>query len=198
MEAKSKKKEQIVQAARNLFWKYGMKRVSIEEICLEAGVSKMTFYKLFANKTALALFILEKHYADSMIEYRKIMGSKLSYPEKIARSIELKLQNARNLSQEFINELYKNGEPEIMDFMHKMVELSFDTFMADFRTFQEKGEIRRDVKPEFMLYMLNKMMDMTTDDNFIRLFDNPTDMISSISNFYFYGIMPVKERAIKK
>jgi len=198
MEAKSKKKEQIIQAARNLFWKYGMKRVSIEEICQEAAVSKMTFYKFFTNKTALALFILEKHYADAMIEYRRIMDSNLSYPEKIARSIELKLQNARNLSQEFINELYKNSEPEIMDFMHKMVKLSLDTFMTDFRTFQERGEIRRDVKPEFMLYMLNKMVDMTTDDNFIRLFDNPTDMISSISSFYFYGIMPVKEDVTEK
>ena len=59
MDAKTKKQDQIIQAGRHLFWKYGMKRVSIEEICREAGVSKMTFYKYFANKTALALYILK-------------------------------------------------------------------------------------------------------------------------------------------
>jgi AcrR family transcriptional regulator len=196
--AKSKKQDQIVQAGRDLFWKYGMKRVSIEEICQEARTSKMTFYKYFANKTALALFILDKHYSDIMIDYRKIMDGESSYPEKIAQVVELKLKNARNLSQEFVNELYKNGEPEIMNFIHKMVVVSFDTFMGDFRSFQEKGEIRRDVKPEFMLYMLNKMTDMTTDDNFIRLFENPADMVRTISNFYFYGIMPVEENKINK
>jgi len=198
VEAKNKKQEQIVQAARTLFWKYGMKRVSIEEICREAGVSKMTFYKHFPNKTTLALFILKKHYAESMMEYQRIMDSNLSYPEKIERAIELKLKNAQNLSQEFVNELYRNGDPDIMGFMQKMVKGSLDKFMTDFRTYQQKGEIRSDVKPEFMPYMLNKMTDMTTDDHFIRLFENPADMVRAISNFYFYGIMPNAEGTGKK
>jgi hypothetical protein len=157
----------------------------------------MTYYKYFANKTTLALFILDELYSDGMTEYHRIMDSQLSYAEKIDLSIKLKLDNAKNLSQEFINELYKNGEPEIMDFMHKMAGLSIETFMADFRSFQERGEIRRDVKPEFMFYMINKMMEMTTDDNFIRLFDNPTEMVSSISKFCFYGIMPVEASKMK-
>lgn len=197
MKAKSKKLDNLVQAGRKLFWKYGMKRVSIEEICLEAGVSKMTFYKNFQNKTSLALFILQKHYEDSMAEYRGIMESNLSYPEKIERGIELKLRNAQNLSQEFINELYRNGDPEIMNFMQRMVRESLDVFMEDFRTHQRKGEIRSDVKPEFMLYMLNKVTEMTADDNFIRLFVNPAEMVRAISNFCFYGIMPPEERVVK-
>ncbi len=198
MEVKNKKHDQIIQAARDLFWKYGMKRVSIEEICLKAGVSKMTFYKNFANKTALALFILQQHYSESMIDYHRIMDSNLSYPEKIEQGIELKLKNTQNLSQEFVNELYKNGDPEIMDFMQQMVKGSLEAFMTDFKTYQQKGEIRSDVKPEFMLYMLNKMTDMTTDDNFIRLFENPADMVRTISSFYFYGIMPNGEGTGKK
>jgi len=198
VEATNKKQEQILLAGRTLFWKHGMKRVSIEEICQEAGVSKMTFYKNFTNKTALALHILKKHYSDSMSEYRNIMDSRLSYPEKIERGIELKLKNAHNLSQEFVIELYKNGDPEIMDFMQHMVKESLDAFMTDFKAHQQKGEVRSDVSPEFMLYMLNKMVDMTTDENFTRLFENPSHMIRSISSFYFYGIMPVEDSLMKK
>jgi AcrR family transcriptional regulator len=198
MEAKNKKQDQILRSGRDLFWKYGMKRVSIEEICLEAGVSKMTFYKYFANKTSLALKILKQYYDEAMAEYHQIMDSSLSYPEKIERGIALKLKNARNLSQEFVNELYKNGDPEIMAFMQEMVKVSLDEFMSDFRTYQKKGEIRRDVKPEFMLYMLNKLVEMTADDNFTRLFDNPADLVRTVSTFYFYGIMPVEEGVISK
>jgi AcrR family transcriptional regulator len=198
MEAISKKQDQIIQAGRSLFWKYGIKRVSVEEICLEAGVSKMTFYKHFANKTSLALYILKQFYNDSMAEYHRIMDSNASYPEKIEQGIELKLRNARNLSQEFVDELYKNGDAEIMAFMQEMVKVSLDAFMTDFKKYQQKGEIRNDVKPEFMLYMLNKMVDMTADDNFIRLFRNPADMVRSISSFYFYGIMPVEYGLINK
>jgi AcrR family transcriptional regulator len=197
MEAKSKKQDQIVQAGRKLFWKYGMRRVSIEEICMEAAVSKMTFYKYFDNKTSLALHILKQYYEDAMDEYHRIMDSSLTYPEKIEKGIELKLKNAQDLSQEFIDELYKNGDPEIMAFMQEMVKVSLDEFMSVFKTYQQKGEIRRDVKPEFMLYMLNKLVEMTADDNFTRLFNNPTDLVRTVSTFYFYGIMPVDEGVIK-
>ena len=133
-----------------------------------------------------------------MTEYRRIMDSNLSYPEKIERGIELKLKNARNLSQEFMQELYKNGDPEIMAYMQEMVKVSLDAFMSDFKTYQQRGEIRHDVKPEFMLYMLNKMVEMAVDDNFIRLFETPADMVRTVSNFYFYGIMPVGENVIRR
>ena len=40
---KSKKQLELLKIARELFWKHGFKRVSIEEICQKASVSKMTF-----------------------------------------------------------------------------------------------------------------------------------------------------------
>ena len=44
------KREQILKTGKELFWKFGFKRVTIEEICKEAGISKMTYYKYFTNK----------------------------------------------------------------------------------------------------------------------------------------------------
>ncbi|WP_372931944.1 TetR/AcrR family transcriptional regulator, partial [Mariniphaga sediminis] len=51
---KSKKYLEIMKTARELFWKHGFRRVTIQEICEKAGVSKMTFYKHFPNKIDLA------------------------------------------------------------------------------------------------------------------------------------------------
>jgi hypothetical protein len=47
---KSKKYEDILDAAREKFWKYGFRRVSIEEICVQAKSSKMTFTVFFLIK----------------------------------------------------------------------------------------------------------------------------------------------------
>ena len=54
MEKRSAKLQAILDAAKSLFWKHGIRRVTIEEICEVAGVSKMTYYKYFSNKTAIA------------------------------------------------------------------------------------------------------------------------------------------------
>ena len=59
MEKRSEKFESITSAAKSLFWKHGIRRVSIEEICEDAGVSKMTCYKYFSNKTAIAKYLIE-------------------------------------------------------------------------------------------------------------------------------------------
>ena len=70
---KNKKYQLIIETARDLFMRYGIKRVTVEEICKTAGVSKMTFYKHFKNKLDLALFILNKEFEKGISRYKRIM-----------------------------------------------------------------------------------------------------------------------------
>jgi AcrR family transcriptional regulator len=55
-----RKQLQILKTGLDLFQRFGIKRVTIEEICQTANVSKMTFYKYFKNKNELVRFIWEK------------------------------------------------------------------------------------------------------------------------------------------
>ncbi len=50
---KLSKKQKIFQAAEELFAKYGLKKVSIDEIVDRAGVAKGTFYLYYRNKEQL-------------------------------------------------------------------------------------------------------------------------------------------------
>ncbi|MDR1407584.1 MAG: TetR/AcrR family transcriptional regulator [Tannerella sp.] len=52
-------KEQIITTAKLLFYKNGIKKVSMNDIAEEAGVSKRTLYESFDNKEALLATILE-------------------------------------------------------------------------------------------------------------------------------------------
>ena len=194
MESGNKKLLQILRAARDLFWKHGMKRVTVEEICLSAGVSKMTFYKHFNNKQELALLILRQLFDASMLEYRKVMDSNLSYPEKVNRIISNKLHYAKDASQELIRELYGEGEPEIMDFIQQQIQATFAMIREEFRVLQMNGEIRPDMKPDFLLYILNKMVEMVSDAEFEALFSSPSEMTGTLSGFFFYGILPQDNR----
>ena len=45
----------LFSTAKNLFFKFGLRRVSVEEICIKASVSKMTFYRNFNNKEHIAV-----------------------------------------------------------------------------------------------------------------------------------------------
>ena len=54
------KQEQIIQAARKLFNKFGYKRVSMDEIAKEAGVTKKTVYSYFASKEDLLKYFINE------------------------------------------------------------------------------------------------------------------------------------------
>ena len=93
------KLNQIVETAYNLFMKFGIRRVSVEEICKEAGVSKMTFYKHFKNKSELAKHIINQIISEAEIKYRDLMAQDIPYSEKVKQMIHIKRKmNGKNYS----------------------------------------------------------------------------------------------------
>ena len=65
------KEEQIIETARGLFRKFGFKKVSMDEIARESGVTKKTIYSYFSSKEdLLKYFIIEeiKHMKDIIEE----------------------------------------------------------------------------------------------------------------------------------
>jgi AcrR family transcriptional regulator len=192
MENRPEKFDAIVSAARSLFWKHGIRRVSIEEICEEAGVSKMTCYKYFSNKTAIAKYLIEDLFESGMKAYKEIYHSDISYEEKVKKVLELKMSNTHEMSQELVDDIYKYNDEELSASIENIKKKMIDIYLEDFREAQKIGELRADVKPEFMLYFLTNLTEMFTDQKLVAIYSNPEQMILEVLSFFFYGIMPRK------
>jgi AcrR family transcriptional regulator len=190
--------QQIIHSAKDLFWRFGMRRVTVEEICRGANVSKMTFYKYFDNKIELAKYIYSQVISVAEDEYREIMEKKIPFSEKIKLTMQLKMKGTQDLSQEFINELLQNVYPEMTAFYHQKVKESLQRVLDDYTLAQKNGEIRPDIKPEFILFFLNHMLELVTDKKLVSLYENPQQMISELMNFFFYGILPRETRMGEK
>ncbi len=94
---KNFKLQQIVKTAHDLFFRFGIRRVSIEEICRTANVSKMTFYKHFKNKNELVKFLMNEIYEQAFKQYYEIMDQDIPYAEKIEQVIQWKLVMGENM-----------------------------------------------------------------------------------------------------
>ena len=185
-----KKIDQILKVAKDLFWKYGIKRVTVEEICKEAQVSKMTFYKYFNNKIELVKYIYRNLIDLGMNKYKAIMNSNIPFVDKVRKSIDLKMEQTEALSQEFYNDLINSDDPEIKELFNKTVQQNIQIILNDYLEAQRKNEIRNDIKPEFILYFLNHMFEMANDKQLGSLYNTPNEMIMELTNFFFYGILP--------
>ena len=54
------KKDQVIEAARELFHQFGFKKVSMDEIAAKAGVTKKTIYMYFSSKEELLKYFIQE------------------------------------------------------------------------------------------------------------------------------------------
>ena len=186
---KSKKHKQITETAHNLFMRHGIKRVTIEEICRTAGVSKMTFYNYFDNKNDLAIFVLESIFTKAEKRYHDIMAQDLPYSEKVKDIIKMKLEASKDISQEMLQDLWHNPVPEVADYLKQRTQLALKKFLDDMINAQKRGEIRPNINPHFILYLIGHMQKMTADEKILNMYETTQALTSEIMNFFFYGIL---------
>jgi len=183
------KRDLILETGKTLFWKFGYKRVTIEEICKEAGVSKMTYYKYFTNKIDLVKTIMDSILQVSLEKYKSIMASDLPYPEKVVDLIHLKKDQVEHMSSEFFKDYVQSGDPELISYLEQLSGESMQMFLDDFKKAQDNGDIRQDLKIEFIMYVMNHLIEMASEDALLNIYDQPQDLVMEITNFLFYGIL---------
>ncbi len=191
-EGNNPKIRQIAEAGRELFWKFGIKRVSIEEICRLAEVSKVTFYKYFENKTDLAIYLLDNTFKESLEVYRELMNREIPFEEKVREMIRLKLEGTQDLSDELIKEILGGTDDKLRAYYADISKVILSEVVQGFAKAQKDGEVRSDVKVEFMLFFMGHIMELANDQRLMSLYGSSRDVIMELLNFFFYGIMPRK------
>ncbi|MEN0047871.1 MAG: TetR/AcrR family transcriptional regulator [Bacteroidota bacterium] len=187
---RSKSFRAIAKSAKDLFWKYGISRVTVEEICKEAGVSKMTFYRNFKNKQEVAKQVITDLVNQGNERYDALRKEDIPYAEKMKKMLEIKHESSKGISVEFVNDIYKNEETELQALIHMFQAENISRVMEDFKEAQEKGWIRQDLNLSFVMYMMNEMSNKATDENLKKLYPEMSDLIMEITKFFLYGIMP--------
>ncbi|MFZ1703949.1 MAG: TetR/AcrR family transcriptional regulator [Saprospiraceae bacterium] len=185
----SKAYHSIVETANTLFMKHGMKRITVEEICREAGVSKMTFYRNFDNKDDVAEKIILDISERNMKRYREIMKGDIPYAEKIQQIVVLKKEASQEISEEFIKDILQNDNIVFIEHLNNQRKKVSTEYIKDFKDAQKKGEVRQDIKPEFILYMLDTMYEKMKDPRLAAMYKDTHEATIEVTKFFFYGIL---------
>jgi len=177
----SKKHGQIVKTAETLFTRHGIKRITVEEICQKAGVSKMTFYKYFSNKTDLVEHVWNKWIEEGFEKLDEINAMDIPFPEKIEMMFKWRTELISKMSTEFIEEVLPI-DPE----QGKVVE-RFLKFIVDA---QKKGDIRPEIRPEFIAAVIDKMHELARDEKLMRMYPSYIEFNRELKDFFWFGLLP--------
>jgi hypothetical protein len=101
----------------------------------------------------------------------------------------MKEESTAKISHQFALD-YFYASPDLKDFFEKLSRESISRFLIFIKNAQEKGEVRSDLRPEFLLAVINIIKIMVKDEALINSYSNYQDFVMEVNNFIFYGVLP--------
>ena len=129
------KQEQILKAAKELFTKYGFKKVSMDEIANETGVTKKTVYSYFSSKEELLKDVIkeelqnirkiidkaEKQSYDFFVNIQSVICSVIRYKNE-SDFFKMLIKESEMFNNEKLKDNLKIIDSEIKDYIKSKVE----------------------------------------------------------------------------
>lgn len=137
------KREQVIEAARKLFHRFGFKKVSMDEIAREAGVTKKTIYMYFGSKEELLKYFIQEEISNMEKIVEKVEAQNLDFFETVNQAIYEILQYRKH--QDFLNIIAREAEwlknPVILDSL-SLIDGKIQNYIRNkLQKAQEKGYI---------------------------------------------------------
>ena len=137
------KKNQVIEAARKLFHQFGFKKVSMDEIAKEAGVTKKTIYMYFGSKEELLKYFIQEEITNMEKIVEKVEAKHQDFFETVNEAIYEILQYRKH--QDFLNIIAREAEwlrnPIIIDSL-SMIDGKIQNYIRNkLQKAKEKGYI---------------------------------------------------------
>ncbi|NDI34283.1 TetR/AcrR family transcriptional regulator [Chengkuizengella sediminis] len=184
----SRKKEQILKKAKELFMEQGLQETSLEQIAEEVPASKMTIYKHFSNKEGLIEHVLNEIVDEITTDFYAMLDHANDNP--LEGLMELQhYEGADKISEEFIMDLVKYYPQQAQRLLTYQREELFPRFEHFLFEAQKKGQIRKDISPHVLtLFIMSIKQFFSKPENLVGITDINT-IRDQFMTLLYYGII---------
>lgn len=182
-------KQQILTKSEELFLRYGLKSVTMDDIARELGVSKKTLYQYVVNKTDLIEQIFQQSFEEKRRIMRQIEEDAQNAIDELLNIAKYIVQEIRKLSPTVVydlNKYYKTTWMQ-MESLHK--QHIYGVIKKNVEKGIEQGLYRSDLHPDVIakLYVGNTLL-ITEEDNFSEQSYNMELVFRECFTYHIHGI----------
>ncbi len=143
-------KDKILNGAVELFMKYGVRSISMDDIARHLAVSKKTLYQHFADKEELVTTASEIHISESKKQYELLTTTAVNAIDELAKISVCLRKDMTEMNPALLFDLQKyhpKAWSAWLDHKNKYVR---DSVVRNIKQGIEEGYYREDVDPEVM------------------------------------------------
>ena len=190
--------QRIVTAARAHFFAHGFRRVTMDDLAEELGMSKKTLYASFPSKAALLQAVLMDKFRNVESDLDAIMAQRSDDTwTELQRFLACMQQHAEEIQPPFVRDIRREA-PELFQVIEKrrreMIQRYFGKIFAEGR---KAGLVRKDIPVKLIIeILLGAVQAIMNPAKMDELGLDPKTGYSSIVSVILDGVILKKGRTI--
>ncbi len=182
-------KERIQQKAHELFMKFGIRSVSMDDIANQIGVSKKTIYQFFADKDALVGEIIQEEVVRMEQECVYCSVNARDAVDEIFLTIEIILEQFKSFNPTLVFDLRKFHHQAYQKIEAHKREYLLGLIIRNLERGVEEGIYREDIKiPVIARFRLESMMLAFDTELFPPKQFDLADITRELIELFVYGV----------
>ena len=190
-------KEKILKGTEELFMRYGVRSISMDDIARHLGVSKKTLYQHFADKEELVLMVSRSHLERNITQFDGIRDESKNPIEELARISVCMKQNMESMNPTLLFDLQKfhpKAWNEWISFKRKYLR---DSIVRNLSQGIADGYFRPEVNPEIMAAMRIELVQLAfNNDIFPPSRFKLAEVQEHIFDHFVFGLVTEKGRKL--
>ncbi len=189
--------ESMVEAARELFFRYGIRSVTMDDLARHLGVSKKTFYQHFNDKAELVKAVTELQLKEEQQFIEQVHEESTHALDAIMRITDYIRKMIRQFHPSLLFDLqkyYPESWSMFQDYKHCCM---LNSIQENIEQGIEEGYYRKELNPRILSHLRMSSIEMVFNPNFFppREFDLREVQLQMLDHF-IHGIVTEKGRKL--
>lgn len=190
-------KERVLRGAEELFMKYGVRSVSMDDVARHLSMSKKTLYHYFADKDEIVTMVAEYHMTCDQKQYDEMRTSSQNAIDELVKISGCLKRDLQKMNPSLLFDLQKYHAKAWSAWLRHKQEYIGNSIIRNLRQGIEEGFFRPVINAEILAIARLELIQLTFDD---RIYPpakyNLAEVNMQIFEHFIYGLLTEKGRKV--
>lgn len=188
-------KERILRGAMELFLKYGVRSVSMDDIARHLSVSKKTLYQYFADKDEIVSMVAEYHLMQEKLNYESIRASAENAIDELVKISGCIKQSLQKMNPSLLFDLQKYHPRAWSAWLGHKQHYMGESIIRNLKQGVSEGFFRAEINTEILAKARIELVQISFDEQaFPKDKYSLAELNLQLFEHFVYGVLTDKGR----
>lgn len=190
-------KDRILKGALELFMKYGVRSVSMDDVARHLSVSKKTLYQYFADKDEIVTMVSEFHIKHDQVQYDEFRRTATNAIDELVKISSCIKRDLQKMNPSLLFDLHKFHPRAWSAWLNHKQHYIGESIIRNLKQGIEEGFFRPEINTDILAIARLECIQLTFDDN---VFPPEKYTLAEVNlqlfDHFIYGLLTDKGRKV--